>query len=235
MNPVSSIGSPLTAQARKEVHKKGGLKMRDPTLCVSRAPPDRPGADGRSAPGFTLIELLVVIAIISIISSLVLPALLGGRIRAQRAQCASNLRQIYAFAASYSDDFGTACFPFGKGKSPRAHESLAVLVAYAPEALVPKLLTCPSSSDTLPLSPAEGESIALEAENVSYAWTASRLKNTAMNKALASDKYVDGYEDEEGAHSGHPGGMNVLMTDGSVSFVVETTLGEDLLPAGLIR
>lgn len=60
--------------------------------------------------GFTLIELLVVIAIISVLASILIPALSQARDMAKNVKCFSNLHAILVCMAMYTGDNGES-FP----------------------------------------------------------------------------------------------------------------------------
>lgn len=60
--------------------------------------------DSREKGAFTLIELLAVCAVVGILASLVIPVIFGGIMAANRAKCASNMRQIGTALQLYAAD-----------------------------------------------------------------------------------------------------------------------------------
>jgi prepilin-type N-terminal cleavage/methylation domain-containing protein/prepilin-type processing-associated H-X9-DG protein len=96
--------------------------------------------------GFSLVELLVVLALITVLISLLMPALTRARQHALTVQCRSNLRQSYAFLLMYANDHHGHLFPYDFGtRVPR--EQRWPIYVYKPAVWNPPTLKCPTDPD----------------------------------------------------------------------------------------
>jgi prepilin-type N-terminal cleavage/methylation domain-containing protein len=97
--------------------------------------------------GFTLIELLVVIAIISILASMLLPALSRAKEKAKRINCLSNQRQVSLGLQMWADD-NNSRYPWETSMSDGGARccglTWAHLIVLQQEIATPRVLVCPS-------------------------------------------------------------------------------------------
>jgi len=127
---------------------------------------------------FTLVELLVVVAVISVLISLLLPAIFAARESARNVQCKNNLRQVGLATLNYAESFeGRMPFNVGDGE-------LTVKTESAMYALLPycegneSLFHCPndlgSCESPIPFYVTFGTSFKLEGRALSEPGTPER-------------------------------------------------------------
>ncbi len=101
------------------------------------------GSDHAGHFGFSLVELLVVLAIVSILASLLLPALSHAKERGRRAVCLNNLSQISKACTMYALDNQDIFFPARDSSVQIALDPLGEKAATS-AGLLSKIWTCPN-------------------------------------------------------------------------------------------
>ncbi len=143
---------------------------------------------------FTLIELLVVIAIISILASLLMPAIARAKPKAQSIACMNNLKQIAIAFRVWSSD-NTDKLPwnieYGKGGAANSPDWTDNFRVCSNELSTPHILYCPS--DTQEKNKRAGTNWAYLAGdlNVSYFFS-TNASETRVQGILMGDRNVTG-------------------------------------------
>ena len=164
---------------------------------------------------FTLIELLVVIAIIAILAAMLLPALAQAKLKAQQANCLSNLKQLNTSAKMYYDEMQTWVGPPDTNAALSQGDWMWTLMTYY--AKVDKLRICPSAPEK-PL-PAGAVNPVGKADQAWW-WTIS-TPNPPYSGSYAMNKWL----------AVPPVNMNNAKNNPSNLFAKETTIQRsDLTP-----
>ena len=207
------------------------VETRAPMSC-----PTTPDARGRSRRGFTLIELLVVIAVIGLLAALSLSVISRAIRHAERANCSSNLRQIYLITVAYSNDYHRALPPLDPGTHSLWIASPCIQDIAVTYKFTPKCFYCPSNdwelmqtnfkNDTWSLV-SGGPTVRFGYIHLSYrkAYVGTlhgevifARKLTGYKSPASTPYYVDFISPNNPEVYPHTNGGNELMMDGAVAW-----------------
>ncbi|MBN2712900.1 MAG: type II secretion system protein [Planctomycetes bacterium] len=186
---------------------------------------------------FTLVELLVVIAIITILASLLMPALSQARKLAIRTSCMSRMKQFGLLTIQYANDNADKIPVTANWNKSHSYH----FRPYAPN-LAHGLAVLYNSgyySDlTLPCCPGGEQRVATTNDYsgaCTYGWrwinSSIYLKlNGPSARCITVDKYY-----YLGGVRNHEDGLNALFIDGSTRWIKDEPLGTWVLDTGMPR
>ncbi len=184
--------------------------------------------------GFTLVEMLVVLAIISVMLSLLFPAIQRARESASRAMCQNNLRQLTLAMRGYVEVHHSAPFPARSDlcggwsiavlpfmEQASLQQELRDRPLHPTESLPhhalrrPPIMTCPSAmvrDSSLP--PIPRAHYLLEMGSNRKAWRLADAHNSSVAPWLVGPEIRYGELLQQAGP--HDGGFNTVQADGSV-------------------
>ena len=161
----------------------------------------------RAKLSFTLLELLTAVVVIVILAVLLLPVISGVRERAQRVQCAANLRSLYVAAELYIQQNGSwPQIAISDSDSDEQDYANAWIAALSPFGPTQKTWICPTMQQLL------GNPDLSESENVrvDYVATAFDDKSTTPHQWPRQPWFAE-------TGDVHGNGNLIVFTDGSIS------------------
>lgn len=155
----------------------------------------------RPGRGFTLVELLVVIAIISVLASMLLPALAGAMESARQVDCANRMRQLTQMAQLYGED-AHVLLPAAIGASNHNYRRHYITFLFAAGYLDPARMVAPNCYSTTTGWPAETADAMRSFSPLmcpsgyyqGYVYDGQRRMSHHRGAALTTDEQADTYD-----------------------------------------